>query len=177
MKRSDKHKKKLKRRVIYKSCLISMLLLLVVAIGLFAWKQQSPVKDEATKIESSKSSSQKTKSSSKQKNNSGNTKSSNQSGLNSGSGSQNTNGQSNNASKPNTGKVLYFNTTDEADAAIKQHEAECSHGNEPFYPGLVYTGTYTCKCGLVIIWWDQALKEGFDNGHSDDPQNTNLKAN
>lgn len=72
--------------------------------------------------------------------------------------------------KPNAGKVLYFNTTDEANAAIKAHEASCPYEPEPFYPGRVYTGTYTCKCGLKIIWWDQALKEGFDTGHSDDPR-------
>ncbi|MBB1124422.1 hypothetical protein [Limosilactobacillus albertensis] len=64
--------------------------------------------------------------------------------------------------KPNAGKVLKFNSVEEAEAAIKQHEATCSYGAEPFYPGLVYTGTYTCKCGLKIVWWDKAVKESVD---------------
>ena len=73
-------------------------------------------------------------------------------------------------SKPNAGKTLYFNTVNEAEDAINQHRANCPYEGEPFYPGLVYTGTYRCKCGLKIIWWDQKLKDGFDTGHSDDPR-------
>ncbi|WP_225417037.1 hypothetical protein [Limosilactobacillus reuteri] len=64
--------------------------------------------------------------------------------------------------KPNAGKVIKLNSVEEAEATIKQHEATCSYDNEPFYPGLVYTGTYTCKCGLKIIWWDKAMKESVD---------------
>ena len=57
--------------------------------------------------------------------------------------------------KPNAGKVIKLNSVEETEATIKQHETTCPYGHEPFYPGLVYTGTYTCKCGLKIIWWDR----------------------
>ena len=45
--------------------------------------------------------------------------------------------------KSNAGKVIKLNSVEEAEATIKQHEATCPYGHEPFYPGLVYTGTYT----------------------------------
>lgn len=64
--------------------------------------------------------------------------------------------------KSNAGKVIKLNSVEEAETTIKQHEATCPYGHEPFYPGLVYTGTYTCKCGLKIIWWDKAMKESVD---------------
>jgi hypothetical protein len=63
---------------------------------------------------------------------------------------------------PNAGKILKFNSVEEAEKAIKQHETTCPYESEPFYPGLVYTGTYTCKCGLKIIWWDKTVKESVD---------------
>lgn len=40
--RSEKHKQSFKFHVIYKICLISLLSLLVIMIGIFAWKQQNP---------------------------------------------------------------------------------------------------------------------------------------
>ena len=75
--------------------------------------------------------------------------------------------------KSNAGKVIKLNSVEEAEATIKQHEATCPYGHEPFYPGLVYTGTYTCKCGLKIIWWDKAMKESVDRDmakYSHDPE-------
>lgn len=66
--------------------------------------------------------------------------------------------------------ILQFNTVDEAEAVIKDHEASYQYRNEHFYPGLVYTGTYRCPCGTTITWWDQKLKDGFDEGDSDDPR-------
>lgn len=64
--------------------------------------------------------------------------------------------------RPNAGKIIKLNSVEAAETTIKEHEATCPYGNEPFYPGLVYTGTYTCKCGLKIIWWDKAMKESVD---------------
>lgn len=64
--------------------------------------------------------------------------------------------------RPNAGKIIKLDSVEAVETTIKEHEATCSYGNEPFYPGLVYTGTYTCKCGLKIIWWDKAVKESVD---------------
>lgn len=72
--------------------------------------------------------------------------------------------------RPNEGKTLYFNTVEEAEAAINQHAATCPYGRGQAYTGLVYAGTYFCKCGLKIKWYDQAVKEAIETGHSDDPR-------
>lgn len=68
----------------------------------------------------------------------------------------------NHKDRPNAGKIIKLDSVEAAETTIKEHKATCSYGNEPFYPGLVYTGTYTCKCGLKIIWWDKAMKESVD---------------
>ena len=68
----------------------------------------------------------------------------------------------NHKDRPNVGKIVKLNSVEAAKTTIIEYEATCSYSNEPFYPGLVYTGTYTCKCGLRIIWWDKAMKESVD---------------
>ncbi|WP_260240950.1 hypothetical protein [Limosilactobacillus reuteri] len=68
----------------------------------------------------------------------------------------------NHKDRPNAGKIIKLDSVEAAETTIKEHEATCPYGHEPFYPGLVYTGTYTCKGGLKIIWWDKAMKESVD---------------
>lgn len=53
--------------------------------------------------------------------------------------------------RSNTGKIIKLDSVEVAETTIKEHKAICSYDNGPFYPGLVYTGTYTCRCGLKII--------------------------
>lgn len=147
----------MKKKLIFKTILILLLIVLIACLSIFIYKQASPVKDN--KVTSSGS----TRHHRKKDNVKNNT-------TNSKGEVKGSNSNSVKEGRPNAGKTLYFNTVNEAEDAINQHRANCPYKGEPFYPGLVYTGTYRCKCGLKIIWWDQKLKDGFDNGHSDDPR-------
>lgn len=57
---------------------------------------------------------------------------------------------------------MKYDSIESAEAAIQQHRATCPYETDYGYNGVVYTGTYQCKCGLKIVWWDQAVKESID---------------
>jgi hypothetical protein len=143
---------------------IAILIVAVVGLSLFAFIRPSLHTNQEEEVQSSKSL-KSSKSTSKHKKSSSK-RESNSSSQNSITVTSVTQSSSQNTANtpPNAGKVLKYDNVAAAESAIKQHEATCPYDHEPFYPGLVYTGTYQCKCGLKIIWWDKAVKESVNEG-------------
>lgn len=158
--RSTRHEKSLKRKIGFKLPLIAVLLALIICLGLFVANQRHPVqKEKADRVETSSSKKKKVKKSSEKKT----PRASNVTGY----ANANVQGAGRPASRsngnlPNAGKVLKYDSIESAEAAIQQHEATCPYETDYCYNGVVYAGTYQCKCGLRIVWWDQAAKESID---------------
>ena len=157
--RSTKHEQSIRRKIWCKLPLIGVLLALAICLGLFIANQQTPVQtDEADRVETSSSKKKRTADKKVQK--SGNaTSSPNTPSANADTIATPTPDK---AEQPNAGKVLKYDNIEAAEAAMKRHDATCPYDTDYCYTGAVYTGTYQCKCGLKIIWWDKAVKESVN---------------